>query len=103
LFYSLGGIFPTLSYPCLQKVDIALIDTLYAKKHLLPSFPVGDIATIDIILKLVYGLQPELIDTNEELLRELLRIHYQHLALDEFSAKRFASVLKEKPQLKSGR
>ena len=100
LFYSLGGIFPTLSYPVLQKVDIALIDTLYAKKHLLPSFPVGDIATIDIILKLVYGLQPELIDTNEELLRELLRIHYQHLTLDEFSAMRFASVLKEKPQLK---
>jgi len=99
LRYSLARIFPTLSYPILQKIDIALLDTLYVKKKMLPLNPVGDTATIDIILKLAYGLEPELIDTNEDMLRELVRIHYQHLSLDEFSAARFASVIKKKPQL----
>ena len=82
LSYGLADIFPTLSYPILKNLDIHLIDALYAKKHLLSSELLGDNATIDTILKLVYGLQPEFIDTDEELLGELLRIHYSRIGID---------------------
>ena len=101
LSYGLADIFPTLSYPILKNLDIHLIDALYAKKHLLSSELLGDNATIDTILKLVYGLQPEFIDTDEELLGELLRIHYSRIGIDELSAKRLISALKEKPYLKN--
>jgi len=98
LSYSLANIFPTLSYPILTNLPVEMLDTLYEKRELLPKDPVGDDATLDFLLRLVYQIQVESINTDVDLLSKLLQIHYYQIPIDSFSAKRLASLLKDRQE-----
>ncbi len=98
LSYSIADIFPTLSYPVLTNLPIQMFDKLYEKKELLPKDPVGDDATLDLFSRLVYRIQAESINTDVDLLSQLLQIHYYQVPIDRLSARRLAFLLKDRAE-----
>jgi hypothetical protein len=93
LFFNLGDLFPQLSYPVVEKLDRALLDQLYEAQGKSPPDPMGDNATMDYILRYVFGIAPELIGNDVELLRMLLRLHYGKLPIPAMLLHRLLQVL----------
>ena len=95
LSFNLGALFSNLSYPVIEKLDRSLLDALFdAQSKLLPE-RMGDNATKDYILRHVFGIAPELISNDVELLRSLLRLHYGKIKIPQTLADRFVQVLNE--------
>lgn len=76
LSFNLGKLFPNLSYPVVQKLDLNLLDSLFDAQRRLPSGRLGDNATKDFILSQVFDIVAERINNGVELLSTLLRLHY---------------------------
>lgn len=93
LSFNLGDLFPNLSYPVIEKLDRGLLDPLYEAQQRTSPDPMGDNATKDFILRHVFGIAAELITSDVELLRALLRLHYGHLQLPAMLAIRLVQVL----------
>lgn len=92
LSFSLGDLFPNMSYPVVEQLDRSLLDALFdAQKKTSPD-RMGDNATKDFILRHVFGVAAELISTEVELLRFLLRLHYGSLAIPSMLADRLVEV-----------
>ncbi|MCM0755304.1 BREX-3 system phosphatase PglZ [Desulfovibrio aminophilus] len=94
LSFNLGDLFPTLSYPVIEKLDRSLLDTLFEAQRKSPPDRMGDNATKDFILRHVFGIAAELIASEVELLRALLRLHYGKLQIPLVLAERLIQVLK---------
>lgn len=94
LFFNLGDLFPQLSYPVVEKLDRGLLDRLYEAQCKSPPDPMGDNATMDYILRYVFGIAPELIGNDVELLRMLLRLHYGKLPIPAMLLHRLLQILK---------
>ncbi len=93
LSFSLGDIFPHLSYPVIEQIDRGLLDLLFdAQKKSSPD-RMGDNASKDFILRHVFGVAAELISTDVELMRFLLRLHYGKLAIPSILTDRLVEVL----------
>ena len=71
LSFNLGKLFPNLSYPVVQKLDLRLLDSLFDAQRRLPPDRLGDNATKDFILSQVFGIIAERIDNEVELLSNL--------------------------------
>ena len=92
LSFSLGDIFPNMSYPVVEQLDRSLLDSLFdAQKKTSPE-RMGDNATKDFILRHVFGVAAELISTEVELLRFLLRLHYGNTAIPAVLSCRLVEV-----------
>ncbi|MGD9489075.1 MAG: BREX-3 system phosphatase PglZ [Calditrichaceae bacterium] len=94
LSFNLGDLFPTLSYPVIEKLDRSLLDALFEAQRKSPPDRMGDNATKDFILRHVFGIAAELIGGEVELLRALLRLHYGKLQIPLMLAERLIQVLK---------
>lgn len=94
LSFNLGDLFPTLSYPVIEKIDRSLLDALFEAQRKSPPDRMGDNATKDFILRHVFGIAAELIVGEVELLRALLRLHYGKLQIPLMLAERLIQVLK---------
>ena len=95
LSFSLGEIFPNLSYPVVTAMDRADLVALYeAQKRHAPGV-LGDNATKEFILRHVFEIAPELIRTPSELLRVLLRRHYREQRIPDLLNERFVQVLRQ--------
>ena len=94
LSFNLGDLFPTLSYPVIEKLDRSLLDALFEAQRKSPPDRMGDNATKDFILRHVFGIAAELIVSEVELLRALLRLHYGNLQIPLMLAERLIQVLK---------
>lgn len=101
LSFNLGDIFPNLSYPVIEKLDRSLLDSLFEAQRKSPPDRMGDNATMDFILRHVFGIAAELIEGEVELLRALLRLHYGKLQLPLMLAERLIQVLKGHEGLKA--
>jgi PglZ domain-containing protein len=93
LHFSLGEIFPNLSYPIIEQLDRSYLDNLFAAQKKNKPDRMGDNATKDFILRHVYKIAAELISTKIDLLRILLRLHYSHLELPVTLSNRLTEVL----------
>jgi hypothetical protein len=94
LSFNLGDIFPHMSYPVLETLDRVFLDPLYdAQLKALPD-RMGDNATMDFILRHVFGIAAELVFNEVELLRVLLRLHYNKTRIPQTLAGRLVQVLK---------
>ena len=93
LSFSLGQIFPNLSYPVLEQLDPSLLDAIYQAQQVTPTEPMGDNGTRDFILRAVYRIAADLISTDVELLCALLRIHYARMKMPGDIPKRLVTVL----------
>ena len=92
LSFNLGGLFPNLSYPVVEKLDRGFLDTLFEAQDKFQPDRMGDNATMDFILMHVFGLAAGLINSETELLRALLRLHYGKLQLPHVIAQRLIDV-----------
>lgn len=95
LSFNLGDLFPTLSYPVIEKLDRSLLDALFEAQRKSSSDRMGDNATKDFILRHVFGIAAELIGNEVDLLRALLRLHYGNLQIPLILAMRLIQVLKD--------
>jgi len=93
LSFNLGDLFPGLSYPVLEELDRSLLDDIFAAQKKFQPDTLGDNATKDFILRNVFGIVTELVCTEVELLRALLRLHYQNVLLPGVLADRLVDIL----------
>ena len=95
LSFSLGEIFPNLSYPVVAALDRGDLDTVYdaQKRHALG--PLSDNATKEFVLRHVFGIAPELIRQPSDLLRALLRRHYRSQRIPQVLDARFIHILRQ--------
>jgi hypothetical protein len=97
LHFNLGTIFPNFSYPVIEQLDYQHLDDLYAAQEKYHPDRMGDNATKDFILRHVFGIAAELIQTPVDLLRCLLRCHYGGVILPQNLWDRIADVLLQNP------
>ena len=96
LSFSLGEIFPKLSYPILMALDHGDLDALYeAQKQHAPDV-LGGNATKEFVLCHVFGIAPELIRKPSDLLHVLLRRHYQEQRIPALLDERFVQLLRQR-------
>lgn len=95
LAFALGGLFPNLSYPVVEKLDRSLLDALFEAQRKLSPDRMGDNATKDFILRHLFGIAAELITNEVDLLRTLLRTHYNKTHIPGVLSDRLVQVLKE--------
>ncbi len=95
LSFTLGDIFPNLSYPVVATLDRGDLDALYeAQKRHAPG-QLGDNATKEFVLRHVFEIAPELIKQPSDLLRVLLRRHYRGQRIPADLDKRFIQLLRQ--------
>lgn len=75
LRFSLPEIFPNLSYPVVKTLDPAYFQPLYEAHQAYHGQELGDQATKLFILKHIFGVVPELINTPLDMLKLLLARH----------------------------
>src|SRR5450759_1296481 len=94
LSFTLGDIFPSLSYPVVSALDRGDLDALYeAQKRHAPD-QLGDNATKEFVLRHVFEIAPELIKQPSDLLRVLLRRHYRSQRIPTVLDERFIQLLR---------
>lgn len=95
LSFSLGDIFPNLSYPVVAALDRRDLDVLDdAQKQYAPDV-LGDNATIKFVLRHVFDIAPELIKEPADLLRVLLRRHHREQRIPSLLDERFVQLLRQ--------
>lgn len=93
LSFNLSELFPNLSYSVLEKLDRSFLDSLFDAQHKSNSNRLGNNATKDFILRYVFNIAVELISSDVELLRTLLRLHYGEVNIPATLAQRLVHVL----------
>ena len=95
LSFSLGEIFPNLSYHILTALNRGDLDALYeAQKQYAPGV-LGDNATKEFVLRHIFEIAPGLIRKPSDLLRVLLRRHHREQRIPPLLDERFAQVLRQ--------
>ena len=100
LSFSLGDLFPNMSYPVVEQLDRSLLDSLFDAQEKTSPECIGDNATKDFILRHVFGVAAEIISTDVELLRFLLRLHYGSSAIPSILADRLVEVFESSGSFK---
>jgi hypothetical protein len=95
LSFSLGELFPHLSYPVIAALDRSDLDALYRAQIQQNPGRLGNNATKDFVLRHVFEIAPELIKRSPDLLRVLLRRHYQGQRVSAMLDERFIQVMRQ--------
>ena len=95
LSFSLGEMFPNLSYPVMAGLDRADLDALYEAQQWHAPGVLGENATKEFVLRHVFDIAPELIRKPSDLLHTLLRRHYREQRMPAMLAERFAQLLRQ--------
>ncbi|MEW6273804.1 MAG: BREX-3 system phosphatase PglZ [Bacillota bacterium] len=95
LSFSLGDIFPDLSYPVVAALDRGDLDALYEAQEKYVTGQLGDNATKEFILRHVFEIAPEVIKEPRDLLRVLLRRHYRGQRIPAVIDERFIQLLRQ--------
>ena len=94
LSFSIGEIFPNLSYPVLAALDRADLGVLYEAQERHAPGTLGDNATKEFVLRHVFQIAPEFIRKPSHLLRALLRRHYRRQRIPDVVDGRFVQLLR---------
>ena len=95
LSFSLGEIFPNLSYPVVAALDRGDLDALDDAQEQYAPDVLGDNATIKFVLRHVFDIAPELIKEPSDLLRVLLRRHHREQRIPSLLDERFVQLLRQ--------
>ena len=96
LSFSLGEIFPHLSYPAIDELDRSDLDEIYrAQERERPDRPLGDRQTKGFVLRHVFGVAPETIRRVSDLVRFLLRRHYLGLRIPAILDEHLVHLLRQ--------
>ena len=94
LSFSLGDIFPNLSYGVITALDRSDFDLLYEAIRQQNPGSMGENASKDFVLRHVFEIAPELIKQSADLLRCLLRRHYREQRIPSLLDRRLIEVLR---------
>jgi len=100
LSFALGDIFPNLNYPVLRAMEPQYLDLLYDAQRRFSPGVLGENATKDFILRHVFEIAAELIKTDADLLRVLLRRHYRLQLIAQPFVDRLIAVLEQRAELR---
>ncbi len=98
LSLSLGDCFPQLSYAVLKALQAEEWNSL---DNALCEYTPGDLnesASSDFVLRHVFKIAPEIVQTSSDLLRALLRLHYRDIELPDVLKARLVALLKRRKQ-----
>lgn len=96
LTFSLGAIFPHLSYPVVTALDRGDLDALYVAQARHAPGVLGVNATKEFVLRHVFEIAPELIKQPADLLRVLLRRHYREQRIPDLLEARLLELLRQR-------
>ena len=96
LSFSLGDIFPNLSYSVVSVLRPEYLDALYDAQQQHLSGVLGANDSKDFILRHVFDIVPELIREASDLLRVLLRRHYRGQHVPSFFDDRLVQLLRRR-------
>lgn len=94
LEFSLGELFPELSYPVVASLDRTDLDALFVAQEEHRSGNLGENSTRDFILRHVFSIAPEVVKKPTDLLAVLLRRHHQSLRIPRTLDDRLIHVLR---------
>jgi hypothetical protein len=94
LSFSLGDVFPNLSYPVVTALDRGDLNTLYEAQNRHAPGQLGNNATKEFILRHVFEIAPELIKQPSDMLRVLLRRHYRGQRIPTILDERLIQLLR---------
>ena len=95
---SLADCFPELFQDVLKCLEPEELDSLDQAIMEYTPGRLGDSASRDFVLRHVYQVAPEVIQTSSDLLRTLLRIHYRDIQLPAMLKSRLAELLSKRAQ-----
>ena len=93
--FALVDMFPQFSYPVLRALEPQYLDLLYEAQLRFSPGVLGENATKDFILRHVFEIAAELVKSDADLLRTLLRRHYQLQLIPEAYVDRLVHVLRQ--------
>lgn len=96
LSFTLGDLFPNLSYPIVEALDRSLLDALFSAQQNKQFDAMGENKTKDFILHHVFNIPLDTIVDDISLLRTLLRIHYGTLQMPDIFSERLVQLLNTK-------
>lgn len=98
LSFSLGALFPRLSWPVVNALDRSDFDMLHAAQtQAPPAQRLGESGTCKFVLRHVFGVEPDTIREASDLLPVLLRLHYRRLRLPWHLERHLVGALRRKP------
>jgi hypothetical protein len=95
LSFSLGDIFPNLSYPVVAALGSSNLDVLFNAQNSHAPGQLGDNATKEFALRHIFEIAPEFIKEPSDLLRMLLRRHYRGQHIPSILDDRLIQLLKQ--------
>jgi len=95
---SLTDCFPSLYADVLRSLEAEELDTLQDAVLEYTPGQLGDIASRDFVLRHVYQVAPEVIQSASDLLRTFLRLHYRDIDLPELLKQRLSDLLSRRHQ-----
>ena len=93
LSFSLAEVFPHFSYPVLRALEPQYFELLYEAQRRFSPGVLGENATKDFILRHVFEIAAELINSDADILRMLLRRHYRLQSIPRVFVERLVQVL----------
>lgn len=78
LSFALGDIFPTLNFAVIDSLDRKYIPILFDVRKDIPYGILGREQTCDFILKRLFSISPEIINTVQELIQVLFAVHLKY-------------------------
>ena len=91
--FTLADVFPQFSYPVLHALEPQYLDLMYEAQLCFSPGVLGENATKDFILRHVFGIAAELVKSDADLLRTLLRRHYRLQLIPQTFVDRLVQVL----------
>src|ERR1019366_641899 len=93
LSFALADMFSQFSYPVLRALEPQYLDLLYEAQLRFSPGVLGENATKDFILRHVFEIAAELVKSDADLLRTLLRRHYRLQSIPQAFVERQVQVL----------
>ncbi len=96
--FTLGDLFPNLSYPVVDTLERSHLDALYeAQTREPPPRPLGEVRTSGFVLRHVFRIAPETIRQEPDLFQFLLRRHYGGLRIPPMLDDHLFRLLSQNP------
>jgi PglZ domain len=96
LTFSLGNLFPNLSYTVVNALDRSDFDALYQAQIQYNPQDLGENATKDFVLRYVFNIDPDFIQKTSDLLLILLRRHSRNQHVPTILDERLIQIVRER-------
>ena len=101
LSVSLGDCFPELAYSVLKSLQAEELNALGTALEEYAPGQLNESSSCDFVLRHVFKLAPEVIQTSSDLLRSLLRLHYRDVELPYLLKQRLIALIAQRKQFVS--